>query len=207
MGCWVYIDKHIPKEEEVPGQAAGGKKPPPAKGKAPAGGEEQRPQHSKAWLNLTPFLHPGTKSLTQRIMLAPVQVREMARNASQISSATPNNVTNGSIDGAPSSAQEVEDIYSPCQSYVYLTINLSEPLFPEPSAVKTDSSNLLLKFKDPKKFPGTKDAIATYESAIKYIVGQVGQEYQKMSLEDDTGAKKKPNGPGKGGQTTFLSTQ
>jgi hypothetical protein len=85
-----------------------------------------------------------------------------------------------------------------------LTVNLSEPLYPEPTQVKIDSSNLLLKFKEPKKFPGTKDAIATYESAIKYIVGQVGQEYEKMSIEDDGGAKKK--GPTKG-QTTFLSTQ
>lgn len=84
---------------------------------------------------------------------------------------------------------------------------MSEPLFPEPIAVKTDSSNLFLKFKDPKKFPGTKDAIATYESVIKYIVGQVGQEYEKMSVEDDGVAKKKAStAPVKGGQTTFLST-
>lgn len=65
----------------------------------------------------------------------------------------------------------MEDIYTPCQSYIYITVNLSEPLFPEPVSVKTDSSSLLLKFKEPKKFPGTKDAIATYESAVKYIVG------------------------------------
>jgi hypothetical protein len=71
-----------------------------------------------------------------------------------------------------------------------LTVNLSEPLFPEPIAVRTDSSKLLVNFKEPKKFPGTKDAIATYESAIKYIVSQVGQEYAKMSVEDDSDAKK-----------------
>lgn len=56
--------------------------------------------------------------------------------------------------------------------------------------MRTDSSKLLVNFKEPKKFPGTKDAIATYESAIKYIVSQVGQEYAKMSVEDDSDAKK-----------------
>ena len=71
-----------------------------------------------------------------------------------------------------------------------MTVNLSEPLFPEPIAVRTDSSKLQVNFKEPKKFPGTKDAIATYESAIKYIVSQVGQEYAKMSVEDDSDAKK-----------------
>jgi len=56
----------VPKEEEALNQAATGKKPPaPAKGKGPAtGADELKPQHSKAWLNLVPFLHPGTKSTT-----------------------------------------------------------------------------------------------------------------------------------------------
>ena len=48
-----------------------------------------------------------------------------------------------------------------------------------------------MKFKEPKKFPGTKDAISTYESAIKYIVSQVGQEYAKKSHEDDGGSSNK----------------
>ena len=55
-----------------------------------------------------------------------------------------------------------------------MTLNLSKPLYPDPTLVKTDSNSLTVKFKDPKKFPGTKDAISTYESAIKYIVNQVG---------------------------------
>lgn len=74
----------------------------------------------------------------------------------------------------PLSASEVEDIYTPCQTYIYLTLNLNEPLYPEPTQVKTDTTGLLQKFKEPKKFPSSKDAIATYESAIKYIVNQVG---------------------------------
>jgi len=75
--------------------------------------------------------------------------------------------------------KEVEDIYAPCQTYIYLTLNLSEPLYPDPQNVKTDTQSLLIKFKDPKRFPSTKDAIATYESAIRHIVSQVGQEYAK----------------------------
>lgn len=108
----------------------------------------------------------------------------------------------------PTTATEIEDIYSPCQSYVYLTLNLSEALYPEPTQVKTDSSSLLLKFKDPKKNPGTKDAIATYEAAIKYIVSQVGQEYAKKCQEDDGGAQtSKQNGAVGKGQTAFLNAQ
>lgn len=57
MGCWIYIEKLVPKEEENPAQAQATKKPaPPVKGKGPATGiEDLKPSYSKAWLNLTPF--------------------------------------------------------------------------------------------------------------------------------------------------------
>jgi hypothetical protein len=95
-----------------------------------------------------------------------------------------------SNDSQPGTAHEVEDIYQATQTYLYITITISDPLYPEPTLIKSDTASLLLKFKDPKKFPGTNDAIATYESAIKYIVCQVGQEYAKKQSEDDGGAQK-----------------
>lgn len=208
LGCWVYIDKHVPKEEETAANPAAKKPPAPAKGKGPATGiEDLKPQHSKAWLNLIPLLHPGVKTLTQRIMLMPVTPRELPEKSSSAGgNTTPVNAS--SVNDPPASAVEVEDIYTPCQTYVYLTVNLSEALYPEPTQVKTDTSSLLLKFKEPKKNPGTKDAIATYESAIKYIVSQVGQEYAKKAQEDDGGAPTNKNGGQVGkGQTAFLNAQ
>jgi hypothetical protein len=83
---------------------------------------------------------------------------------------------------------------------------LSDPLYPEPTLIKVDSTSLVNKFKEPQKFPGTRDAIKTYEAAIQYIVSQVGQEYTKqMQQEESKGA----NGPSnsKHNATAFLSSQ
>jgi hypothetical protein len=203
MGCWVYIDKLVPKDED-PAQAPAGKpKAAPAKGKGPATGvEDLKPVNSKAWLDLKPLLHPGAKSLTQRVLLQPAE--SLKQNASTAGGITP---VQTSTD-QPLSAGEVEDIYAPCQTYVYLTLNLNEPLYPDPQHVKTDTSSLLLKFKDPKRFPSTKDAIATYEAAIRHIVSQVGQEYaKKVQEEDNTSAQQKGGNQIQKGQTAFLSTQ
>jgi len=56
----------VPKDEESANANPAGKKPAaPAKGKGPATGiEDLKPQHSKAWLDLKPLLHPGAKTLT-----------------------------------------------------------------------------------------------------------------------------------------------
>jgi len=68
-GCWVHIEKLIPKEEEPPAGSAAKKPPAPAKGKGPATTEELKPYYAKAWLDLRPLLHPGAKTLSQRIFL------------------------------------------------------------------------------------------------------------------------------------------
>jgi len=60
-GCWVILEKIVPKEEEA--IAGSAKKPAaPAKGKGPATTEELKPVYAKAWLDLRPLLHPGAKS-------------------------------------------------------------------------------------------------------------------------------------------------
>lgn len=64
-----------------------------------------------------------------------------------------------------------------------------------------------MKFKDPKRFPSTKDAIATYESAIKHIVSQVGQEYAKKVQEEDNNSAQTKGQQVNKAQTAFLSTQ
>jgi hypothetical protein len=69
-GCWVILEKIVPKEEEA--IAGSAKKPAaPAKGKGPATTEELKPVYAKAWLDLRPLLHPGVKSFHQNIFLQP----------------------------------------------------------------------------------------------------------------------------------------
>ena len=60
-GCWITLEKLVPKEEEPPAGSA--KKPAaPAKGKGPSTADELKPFFAKAWLDLRPFLHPGAKT-------------------------------------------------------------------------------------------------------------------------------------------------
>lgn len=76
-GCWVYLDKIVPKEEEiVAATGAGAKKPvAPPKGKAVAV-EEVKPTFGRAWIDLTPLMHPGATSLTQRIFVQQILPEE-----------------------------------------------------------------------------------------------------------------------------------
>lgn len=77
-GCWVYLDKIVPKEEEtVAATGAGAKKPvAPAKGKTAVATEEVKPTFGRAWIDLTPFMHPGATSLTQRIFIQQIPPQE-----------------------------------------------------------------------------------------------------------------------------------
>ena len=87
-GCWVILEKLVPKEEEP---AAGSAKKPaaPAKGKGPTTADELKPFFAKAWLDLRPLLHPGAKTFHQNIFL---QTQSLVSNS--VGRATP-----GSEDG------------------------------------------------------------------------------------------------------------
>lgn len=72
-GCFIYFDKIVPAEEENHDEKAGGKKAAP---KAPAKKqakdavvEEAKPTHCRGWFDLTPLMHPGVKSVTQRVFI------------------------------------------------------------------------------------------------------------------------------------------
>jgi len=51
--------------------------------------------------------------------------------------------------------------------------------------IKKDGSGLVSKFHPLKKCPTTQDAIRTFEAAVDFIVGEVGQEYAKTTQEAD----------------------
>jgi hypothetical protein len=92
-----------------------------------------------------------------------------------------------------------------------LSLKISEPLYPEAdfTHIKEDGKGLVAKFVEPKKYPSTKDAIATFEAAIDFIVGQVGQEYAKSMQEGDhENSKGNSASPSKGGNATaYLSSK
>jgi len=55
-GCKISIEKCIPVAGENDSKGK-----PPAKGKGgPAPGEESKPVNGEAWLDLTPFMYPGS---------------------------------------------------------------------------------------------------------------------------------------------------
>jgi len=72
--------------------------------------------------------------------------------------------------------------------------------------IKADASGIVVKFPEAKKFPSTRDAITTFEAAVDYIIGQVGQEYAKTMQEADESNNKNKKG-GKPNQTAYLSTK
>lgn len=69
-GCWVYFDKIVPREEDTVTSSDPKAKKAPPKNKGAAAEDVQKPTHGRAWLNLTPFLSPGQKTITQRVFLS-----------------------------------------------------------------------------------------------------------------------------------------
>ena len=82
---------------------------------------------------------------------------------------------------------------------MYNTINFEN--------IKADASGIVVKFPEAKKFPSIRDAIATYESAVDYIIGQVGKEYAKTMQEADESNNKNKKGGAKSNQTAYLSSR
>lgn len=73
-------------------------------------------------------------------------------------------------------SEEVEpptDVFAVTSSYISLTLKLAEPLYKEANFenIKADASSIVVKFPEAKKFPSTRDAITTFESAVDYIIG------------------------------------
>ena len=64
------------------------------------------------------------------------------------------------------------DIFQESQSYIYMTIELSEPIYPTPdfSIIKGDGSDLLAKYGQAPKFPSSRDAIQEFTSAVNFVV-------------------------------------
>lgn len=99
---------------------------------------------------------------------------------------------------------EGEDIFSQAQTYVYVTIELSEPIYPlpDPKLIRSDANDLLKAFEDHPKFPSTQDAIGEFQTAINYIVVQVAAEYQRANQVEEV---KQQASPVTRGTTTIFS--
>jgi hypothetical protein len=90
-------------------------------------------------------------------------------------------------DGVDNETNEVQDVFMEQQSYLYVTIELSEPLFPLPDAstFKQSGAELVSKYPEVQKFPSSRDSITEFEDSINFIVQQIGAEYNKMNIEEE----------------------
>ena len=66
----------------------------------------------------------------------------------------------------------MHDIFMEQQTYAYLSIEISEALYPQPdyNMIKADGRSLTDKFGDAPKFPSSRQAIEEYEDALNFIV-------------------------------------
>jgi len=73
------------------------------------------------------------------------------------------------------------------QTYAYVTIEVSEALYPQPdfNVIKANVRGLTDKYPEVAKFPSSRQAIDEYERALHFIVQQIGAEYLKMNSEEE----------------------
>lgn len=162
-GAWIFFEKVIPKDDNADAPAAAaGKKAPPAK-KAPAGGApstDEKPTYSRAWLDLTPFLHPGATCTEQRVFLNQIQAIDAGISEKPETAGAGSIVASqkdvGGTEGDMASVAD-EDMFAAAQTYIQLNVQLSEPLMPETDFkhIKKDGSGLVSKFHPLKKCPTT----------------------------------------------------
>lgn len=197
-GMWLFFDKIIPVEEEVADPKAAASKKAPAKAPAKGGTanpEDLKPTFTKGWLDLTPLMEPGVSSVTQRVFL---QVHQAGTQQSKVQDMT-NAKNTGMPDVKPDTASgsegknspDLEDIFNQSQTYVYVTLELSEPIFPLPDSktIRSDAKDLVKPYDNQPKFPSSSDAIDEFQSAIAFVVLQVAAEYQKANSSEESSAK------------------
>ena len=70
---------------------------------------------------------------------------------------------------------------------MYITIDLSEAIFPLPDSnvIKESGEALVEQYPEVNQFPSTRDAIKEFEDAIHFMVQQIGAEYTKMYAEEE----------------------
>jgi hypothetical protein len=173
-GCWVYFDKVVPREEETSASIDPKAKKPAAKAsKAVSAEDVQKPTHGRAWLNLMPLLTGGTKQVTQRVFLSQIAASESNYPIKRDDQSEFVGSVSAAQDGLDQSEQfSLQDIFMDHQTYAYLTIELSESLYPQAdyNIIKADGRSLTEKYPEVNKFPSSRQAITEFEDALHFIV-------------------------------------
>ena len=162
-GLWLYFDKLPPTEEEA---AAKGGKPvagkPGAKPGAPVG-EEIKPINGRIWIDLTQFGDPNQPSnLThQRFAIQTVQKQHPS-------------------DG--SEVPPVDHLFEAQQTYIMISVSLSDQLYPSPSNDQSQQSHQLPR---PQPLPSTKDAINDFNTQLEIITKEISFEYSRLFNSKD----------------------
>ena len=185
QGCHVHFDRLVPVEDETQEESKDKKKAPAkaAPKKAAKGGadaEEAKPTHCRGWFDLTPLMHPGVKTITQRISLSQIDAKEAAYPYNKTVSSE-----NAAAVGATSSMDQLtvddaskvdsagqDDPFEATSTYAYVTLTLSEPIYPVPDTniIKDNGASLLAKFGASPEFPSSLDAVKDFDMAVCFIV-------------------------------------
>lgn len=148
-GLWINFDKIVPTTDDAVSSDPKAKKP-PAKGKAANPEDTQKPTHGRAWLNLTPFLTPGTKTLTQRVFLSQIAPSESGYPVTKRDDESIAMVSNSQVLPDQSSDQQtsLHDVFMEQQTYAYITVELTDALLPMPdyNVIKADGRGLTDKY-------------------------------------------------------------
>ena len=159
-GVKLDIEKLIVEEENAKGGKA------PAKGaKAPAPGEESKPVKGEAWLDLTPFMFPGSTISTQRIFISTIiEPKEEQEASAEVKS----QVDEEGQPGTPN-----ERVFEQRHCYIDLKVSLSNPINPAiDHQLLPQSADIARKTTAnmPPLFPNVKDAVRDYQNSIHAVV-------------------------------------
>ena len=183
-GCYVYFDRLVPAEDEAQEESKDKKKAPakaaPKKAKQDQNQEEAKPTHCRGWLDLTGMMHPGVKSITQRVQICQIDPKEanypQTKPLSDVQTTAIGAATSSmdqlTVDQASKDESVLEDPFEATQTYVYITLDLSEPLYPVPDSniIKDSGTSLLAKFGASPEFPSSLDAVKDFDDTVLFVV-------------------------------------
>lgn len=168
-GCKILVEKCIPVLGE-----ADSKGKPPAKGKgAPVAGEESKPVNGEAWLDLTPFMYPGSSDTCQRCFIKTmVEVKEdtLDEDGAEGSKAQDSKPADGE-EGEGTA--EVQRVFEERNAYILIKVTASEALNPtiDPQVLPRSADIAKNAVQNlPATFPNVLDAVQDYQNSIYAVV-------------------------------------
>lgn len=163
-GCWLTLMK-LP-QPEAPAEEKGGKKAAPKKGQNL---DDLKPVFGRAWVDLSDLKKPGANNLTTRVHLetcAPVMKEAQETGDVWVEQ------------------EEFEPLFEPQRSYVYLEINLSNPVVPKSTNISEPLPQEIVATKTLVKWPFSKTATDDFGKQCAVAIKALTREYYTMFQSD-----------------------